>query len=284
MTATLRDMTFDLNPVNDSSLSPVVTFMRNAFRALVLGLYLWWLWAEVEDSIKSCLAAQQAKGNAVLGGTGGQATALVAAGLITAALLAVPTVVFALRDNSLSLGATGLGSLGMAGSAVAFLNQFVPLTEIMASLTSVWIVKKGKVAQILLVSGIIRFIVPAFAIFLWLGSPVRSDASVVVVNNDSNAIHYVSGSAALEVPSMSSEVFDGYGSFTAIFSDGKRVVGWMPDDGTIMLVGGVAVPEIPPSVWIAYLTYGFVVGMTWELVGMATRMVRQIKMATGEGL
>ena len=85
MPAKFGGKTFDLNPFRADRLGPLVDWFRGAMAWLVLALWGYWVSGEVKDWVRGFSTLQQAKGNAVAGGTGGQATTLLNAGIITVA-------------------------------------------------------------------------------------------------------------------------------------------------------------------------------------------------------
>jgi len=83
--------------------------------------------------------APQAKGNTILAGTGGQATALVAAGLLSVIVVASITALFAWGFDSLSM--SGMRTLsatnpmgGMAAGAYWMLNTVFPVATLLSCL------------------------------------------------------------------------------------------------------------------------------------------------------
>lgn len=133
----------DLNPFKEDRAGPLAAWIK-ALLAWWL-VYKWFRWAMDKgfNAGTQAMIAPQARGNTVAAGTGGQATSLIAAVLITAIILSMITaIVAALNDTSLG-GFTMSGVLhfnpfdavsGIAAKIVWVMNQIFPISTLIAVL------------------------------------------------------------------------------------------------------------------------------------------------------
>lgn len=159
----------DLNPFKEDRAGPLAAFIK-AIVAWFL-VWKWFRWAMDKgfNAGTQAMIAPQARGNTVAAGTGGQATSLIAAVLITAITLSmIVVIVAALRDTSLG-GFTMTGVLatnpfdglsGIAGKIVWCMEQIFPISTLVACLwnylTFNWVIQGVAWVAITLK----RFIVP----------------------------------------------------------------------------------------------------------------------------
>lgn len=128
----------------------------------LLAAFAWWTWAEFSGLVGSTVTAQQAKGNPLLGGTGAQATALIAAGILALIFVGIPaafwayvtTDVTSLDENPFS------SSSGPVQTALYLLALVFPYQLALTLLASAFIIRKAKVVMILGVNAAIKFVVP----------------------------------------------------------------------------------------------------------------------------
>lgn len=97
--------TFDLNPFQSPRLLTVASWFRTAVAWLAIVLLGKWIWEQLAEWVRGYATIQQAKGNPVVGGTGAQATALAAAGLMTAAIVVAVTSLLAWSFGTMNLPA-----------------------------------------------------------------------------------------------------------------------------------------------------------------------------------
>lgn len=127
--------TVDWDPFASGRFAGLASWFKSAIRWATLGWFYGWVWLQMGTWIRGFSFAPQAKGNPVVAGTGAQATALIAAGLITTAVIGGTTTLlaFAFGDltygNMLSLFGTNPFD-GLASGALYFLNAFFPLATI----------------------------------------------------------------------------------------------------------------------------------------------------------
>jgi len=124
--------TFNLDPFAPGRFGAIADWFRAAMAWVVTIAFGIWAAKETSAFIQSAAAARQAQGNAIVGGTGAQATAFAAATLITVVFLAL--LVALVAWSSYDLGAGSVLSMftvnpysGMAGGAAYLLDRFFPI-------------------------------------------------------------------------------------------------------------------------------------------------------------
>jgi len=94
----------DMNPFRSDRFGPIAEWFRSAFSWMLGVLLAIRVGKEAAETVKSVTNAQQAKGNAVLAGTGAQATAFTAAAIVTAIVIIGITAVVALAVSDFGFG------------------------------------------------------------------------------------------------------------------------------------------------------------------------------------
>lgn len=155
----------DLNPFRSDRLGPVADWFRTATAWLVVVSFGIWASTAVAEWTRGASQIRQAQGNPVVGGTGAQATALVAAAAIT---VAVSTFIVALvgwlaGDLGFSSIVNALGANPMSGApgAVAWmLDRMFPVAMMVSALVArvSWNLYAAKIFAVAM--SVIRFIVP----------------------------------------------------------------------------------------------------------------------------
>ena len=165
MPAAFGGATVDFNPFESGRLNNVAAGIRAATLWLVLVLYGIDCWKVLTVYITGVGSVRQAEGNSVAAGTGAQATALVAAGLISVAIVVALTGLFAL------LADIGFGSVAsiftasqpwasMPAQAVWMLDQVVPVSAVSLSLVGRIIFRASAGKIFLVCAAVVRYIVP----------------------------------------------------------------------------------------------------------------------------
>lgn len=157
--------TINLNPFSSDRFGVVMDWFRSATQWLVLVLLGAWLWKEIAQWTRDAASIPQAKGNTIAMGTGGQATGLVAAGIITTALIVGTTALLAFTFGSVSLGSllTNMSAnpiVGMAGGALWMLEQCLPVGTIITCALVRMAFPMFGTALYATVATTIRFVVP----------------------------------------------------------------------------------------------------------------------------
>jgi len=98
-------ITVDFNPFREDRMGPLASWMRQAMAWLVLCLLAYMVFNKTQETIQAASMAQQAKGNTIAAGTGGQATSLIAAGLMTAATVVLVTGIFSYAFGDITIPA-----------------------------------------------------------------------------------------------------------------------------------------------------------------------------------
>lgn len=133
---------FDLNPFRADRLGPVVDWFRVALAWLCIISYGVWISKEVAEWTKGMSTIRQAQGNAVMGGTGGQATALLAAAAITVAVAVFMVALIAwLAGDIVTIGTMiqtiGINPMAGAPAGVAWmLDKTFPIATMLTCLVA----------------------------------------------------------------------------------------------------------------------------------------------------
>lgn len=138
MPAAFGGATFDFNPFTGERMGPVTSWFKYALEWLTLVLLGVYVNKEMATYARALGGVQQAKGN-TYAGTGGQITALVAAGIMSAIIVVFVTALVAWSFGAISmLGLVTSVSvnplLGLAGGALWMMLQCFPVETIIAAL------------------------------------------------------------------------------------------------------------------------------------------------------
>lgn len=163
--AAFGGQTFNLNPFTSERLGPVASWFRSAVAWLALVTFGGWVWSEIGSWTRGVSMLPQAKGNTVAAGTGGQATALAAAGLITAAIIIGTTVLLSWSFDDINLpsiiGAVSTNPVAtMASGSLWLLDQMWPVATLITVLVARIAFRFYAAALFAGVAAAIRFIVP----------------------------------------------------------------------------------------------------------------------------
>jgi len=157
------DVSVDLDPLHDDSIALACAFVKAFTGWALLVTFSWFCWNEFSVVVRSAITAHQAHGNAVVGGTGAQATALVAAGIIAAIFVGIPAAYWA----SITIDFTPLNSNPFNSShgtpvtaALYLLGCVFPYDVALTLLAAAFVVKRFSTVMILGVNAAIKFIVP----------------------------------------------------------------------------------------------------------------------------
>jgi len=133
--------TFQFNPFTPERLGAVASWFRAAVEWLTIATLGVWVWSQLGQWVRGVASVQQAKGNPVVGGTGAQATALAAAGLMTVALVAALTALLSWSFESLNLAAfvasvTANPLATVPTGALWMLDQILPVATMVTALVA----------------------------------------------------------------------------------------------------------------------------------------------------
>jgi hypothetical protein len=149
--------------------SPLFVWTKALVRWIVVVMYGLWVFREMDNKLVASMLLPQAKGNAVVGGTGAQVTGLAAAALISGVLLTVPAALWAAYQTPWGGLAGGISSMGSVPSSgfgeivdrgFQWANLMLPLDLLAVLPPLVVTVRKAGWAVILGVAALIRFVVP----------------------------------------------------------------------------------------------------------------------------
>lgn len=303
MTVHIGSTVVDVAPWN----IPLVHTGFGIIKALLAIFFAWeyfvWVYTTMQKAMHMVVTTPQTRGN-TYAGTGGQITALVAAGVITGVILAVPAALGAYVDvggtlgwkSSLHLfnGIAGMGG-GMGQMVLDLLGEALPLTTIVGIMTGKLAVLVAALSVGVGASVAIRWIVPALLIGLYLVTPNQTLADITLINQSDYTIYVyrsdnVGGSLVTISPHIAAPFAPQSGSaYVAILSGAQGMTGdsYAPfeafDDALVTVANdSKAVVVHPSSVWILYFNYGFVAGMLMELAGWSYRMLFHLS-ASSEG-
>lgn len=145
---------------------PIFSWIREIIRWVVVVFYTLWVFQTLNKQLELAMVLPQAKGNPVVGGTGAQATALIAAAAITGVLLTFPVGLWAIYSTNLPVGVLlNVAAAPIASTApsvtvaMGWLATALPIDTILQIAPVVIIVKKAGLALTYGVAAVIRFFV-----------------------------------------------------------------------------------------------------------------------------
>lgn len=156
---------FDLNPFQSERFASIAAWHRKACEWLAIVLFGVWCSVEAGKMVRGVNTANQAKGNTVVAGTGGQATSLIAAGLITVVVAIALVAIGAFATTNLG-GGTLLGMIdddpfsGLLGGTVWMMDQLFPLGAIVSCFVGRLVWQAAAQTAYVTAAAAIRFIVP----------------------------------------------------------------------------------------------------------------------------
>jgi len=165
MPASFGGATVDFNPFSPGRMGGLASWFRSAIAWVVLMTLAYMIFQETKQFFIAASAAQQAKGNTIAAGTGGQATSLLAAGLITAAFVTLVTALMGFTFGEITIpnliaNMTVNPTTSAPAHMMWFLDQFLPLaTIITAFVARVAFPVYGQAVYAVFVTAV-RFIVP----------------------------------------------------------------------------------------------------------------------------
>lgn len=150
-------------------LNPIFAFIKSIVRWAATVMYCFFVMRELNEKLRTSMLLPQAKGNAAVGGTGGQITSLAAAASISVVLLTLPLALWSAYNTPWSTVGTSIASVAAAPIntgltavdwALSFLALVLPLDLLLILPPLIITVKKAGWAVILGVAAVVRFIVP----------------------------------------------------------------------------------------------------------------------------
>lgn len=155
----------DVNPFRSDRFGGIASFIRAAAEWLCVVGFGLWCFQQLPPMLQAMTGARQATGNAVIGGTGGQATALIAAAGITAAIAVGLVSVMAFAGQDFGAGSLltviGVNPLeGIPGAVAYCIDQVVPMSAVIGYMVGRLVWGFAGTAAVLGVASIVRFIVP----------------------------------------------------------------------------------------------------------------------------
>jgi len=159
--------TISLNPLDYAHISTMAAFIKTIIAWFLVYKFEIWLWNYFCGLAALASISVPAKGNPVAGGTGAQATSLVLASAVTAVLVSIPVLYWAIADTTVVFGFNfAENPFALAGSgddnlrtALFLVNCYFPMTTAIAIAGQSFIVQKGGLVLIAGVQTVIRFFV-----------------------------------------------------------------------------------------------------------------------------
>jgi len=159
-----RGRSLNLDPMAYAPIASFAAFMRGIIAWFAVVCFEWWLWREFKELFFAAATLPQARGNPVIGGTGGQATAFIAAVAISAILISLPAAWWAYADSDFGFIGIGQnpieGPLTPDGYAKHLTKAFIPVGTILAVVVQMFIARKFGVVLHAGVATVIRFVIP----------------------------------------------------------------------------------------------------------------------------
>jgi len=155
--------TINLDPASDPEMYKYCTFVKLVTGWALLVAFAWWSWSEFKTIVSGVTTVTQAKGNPVVGGTGAQATALLAAGLIFAVFLGVPAAYWLLvtvDTSSLSSNPFNSAPNTVVQTGLYLLALVFPYALALTLLAAAFVIRKAGTVMVLGVNAAVKFIVP----------------------------------------------------------------------------------------------------------------------------
>lgn len=157
--------TIDMDPMSRPGLKSIANAFRTALAWLVLVTLGGFIWKEMSEWVRGFSTIRQASGNPVAAGTGAQATALIAAGLMTAAIVVAMTALVSWSFGDITFAmiksqATIHPLAGFSAAVIGFLAEFFPIATIVSALIARFTFNLYGSALFATCSAVIRFIVP----------------------------------------------------------------------------------------------------------------------------
>jgi len=155
----------NLNPLTVPAIASVAAWMKLVLTVLLLIGFEAWVWSQFDDYVKAFVQVPQAKGN-TFAGTGGQATGLIAAGILAALITSLPAAFFAVYGGSFTaigiLSSTELMPATQSFFVAAFyvLSAFFPVSVALAVLAQWFVVRKAGTALFGVACIGVKFVVP----------------------------------------------------------------------------------------------------------------------------
>jgi len=140
-TMTIMGNTMNYNPFSIAEFNEAASWMRRVAAWVLAYLFFQWALREVSTGFRSLDMMPQTRGNTVFAGTGGQATAAIAAALITALVVSTAVVLYAmLRDSSFGTmtmvtifgDSPFSGETGIVAEAIWVMEKIFPISTALA--------------------------------------------------------------------------------------------------------------------------------------------------------
>lgn len=157
--------TIDCNPFAHSGLLTVAHWFRSACAWLALVTLGVFVWKDMGEWVRGFSTMRQAQGNTVAAGTGAQATALAAAGLITAAVVVCMTALVSWSFGDISFAAirslaVTSPMVGLPTAALGMLSEVLPVSTLVGCAVAKYSFRFYGASLFAACAAVVRFVVP----------------------------------------------------------------------------------------------------------------------------
>lgn len=158
-------MIVDFDPASNYTIAAFCQWLKAAIAWTVSLLFMQWLWKYFFQLYWIMSLSSPARGNPVVAGTGAQITSLTVALAITAVLLTLPTIYWALADSGFEWGSSMESNplTGFSGSwfsiGVYLFDYIVPVATLLSCLVSYFTILKGGLVMVAGMQTLVRFFV-----------------------------------------------------------------------------------------------------------------------------
>lgn len=301
---TIAGQSVSIDPADNSQIQTGCDIIKLIVTAYLLWEYSFWVTKELRTFIAMLTPTNQAKGNTVAG-TGGQLSAVLAAALISAVIIAGYTALGAILDNPIiswrhSTDLTSaFGSSSIGTGALYLLLKVFPVATLAAILTGGVFFRMTGLSVIMGIATAIRFIVPVLAIGLAIVTAshsqtaradtfIQNNSQVADINfyhaNTNSSLGVVPANASMQVPSTALDHVDSTYTFFDNFYGSVTVIE-IVDNENISIDQSVDSAGNPQwcihtsfqnMVWLRLFAYGFSTGGVIEAAGLAYRLFYKV--------
>jgi len=156
----------DLDPSHGAHMDTIAAWCKLVLTVLAFIAFESWCWDEFKSYMVALTHSPQARGNTIVAGTGGQATGLIAAGILAVILTSFPAALVAIFGSTFD----GIGRFATSeimptsetvfAQAFYLVNLFVPVAVLATMALQAFVVRKASLLVYGLASMAIKFVVP----------------------------------------------------------------------------------------------------------------------------
>jgi len=153
----------NLDPADNTLIATFCAYVKLITGWGLLTYFCWWAWGEFALVLRASVTAQQAHGNPVVGGTGAQATSLVAAAILTVIFVGIPATYWAFVSvdfSSLSSNPFNTSHGTIVTTGLYLLGLVFPYDVALTLLASAFVIKRAGTVMVLGINAAIKYVVP----------------------------------------------------------------------------------------------------------------------------